>query len=78
MHIIIVCLQSWSKLEVEGAQRPMERSRHAALCLGFGGDQPQLLVIGGTKEGGELLSDAWLLDIRSQTWQEKKLPVSLF
>ena len=40
-------MQHWSKLEhPEGEPWPVRRSRHAAVCLDYGGDHPQLLVTG--------------------------------
>ena len=43
---------------------------HAAVCLGYGGDHPQLLVTGGLDAGHKVLSDAWLLDVKSGQWRE--------
>ena len=48
----------------------MERTRHAACCLNFGDDLPQLLVTGGVDENLKTLSDAWLLDINTGRWRE--------
>ena len=44
---------------------PIERSAPAAVCLGYGGDHPQLLVIGGLGSVDRVLGDAWLLDVQS-------------
>ena len=49
---------------------PVGRSFHAAVCLGYGGDNPYLLVIGGWSTSGEVLNDAWLLKINSKQWKE--------
>ena len=48
----------------------MGRAVHATVCLGYGGDQPQLLVTGGIDSDGNILSDAWLLDVESRRWRE--------
>ena len=47
----------------------MSRRDHAAVCLGYGGDHPKLLVIGG-KSPGKVLNDAWMLDLQSRRWKE--------
>ena len=40
--------QEWTKLEkTEGAPWPVGRDSHAACCLNFGEDDPQLLITGG-------------------------------
>ena len=49
---------------------PVGRNRHAATCLGFGGDHPHLLVTGGWNDSLNTLSDAWTLDIESRRWKE--------
>ena len=54
----------------EGASWPVERSSHAATCLNYGDDHPQLLVTGGLDKKGKTLSDAWLLDINTGRWRE--------
>ena len=48
----------------------MGRSGHATVCLGYGGDQPQLLVTGGVDGGSNILSDVWLLDVETRRWRE--------
>ena len=48
----------------------MGRSLHATVCLGYGGDQPQLLVTGGADGRNDILSDVWLLDVESRRWRE--------
>ena len=48
----------------------MERWGHAASCLNYGDDHPQLLVTGGVDKKGNTLSDAWLLDISSGRWKK--------
>ena len=67
----VIFMQHWSKLEhPEGEPWPVGRARHAAVCLGYGGDHPQLLVTGGLDAGLKVLSDAWLLDSKSGQWRE--------
>ena len=48
----------------------MERDNHAATCLNYGDDLPQLLVTGGVDKKGKTVSDAWLLDINTGRWRE--------
>ena len=54
----------------EGEPCPMERSAHAAVCLGYGGDHPQLFVTGGLNDSRKVLNDAWMLDVTSGKWTE--------
>ena len=54
----------------EGKSCPMGRTRHAAVCLGYGGDHPQLLITGGLDDGNKVLSDSWILDLQSGKWRE--------
>jgi hypothetical protein len=66
-------MQHWSKLDNhEGEHRPSKRLQHEAMCLGYGGDHPQLLVTGGIW-GDEALSDAWMLDVQSGRWKEVRV-----
>ena len=64
--------QEWTKLEKpEGAPWPVRRDSHAACCLNFGEDDPQLLVSGGVEDkNGNTLSDAWILDVNAGRWRE--------
>ena len=76
--IMYVCIkllchlsQEWTKLErPEGAPWPAERSSHAACCLNYGQDHPQVLVTGGADMNGNALSDMWILDVQSGRWRE--------
>ena len=64
-------MQHWSKVEhPAGEPRPVERSRHAAACVGYGEDCPQLLIIGGFSFNNVALNDVWLLDVESGHWRE--------
>ena len=51
----------------------MGRSSHAACCINYGEDHPQVLVSGGVvfnSHRHEALSDLWLLDVDSAKWKE--------
>ena len=67
-------MQDWRKLDPhEGNPCPVTTSCHAAVCLGYGGDHPHLLVIGGKKADNTVLSDAWMLDLKSGRWREVRI-----
>ena len=75
--IIVTCTilchlsQEWTKLKrLEGVIWPVERDSHAACCLNYGEEHPQLLVTGGLDNDGNTLSDAWILDVNSGRWSE--------
>ena len=53
-----------------GAPWPKARDSHAACCLNYGEDNPQLLVTGGVDKNLDVLSDMWILDIKSRRWRE--------
>ena len=53
-----------------GAPWPVERASHAAICLNYGEEHPQLLVTGGVDNNGNTLGDAWILDVKSGRWRE--------
>ena len=53
-----------------GQPHPVGRSYHATVCLGYGGDHPQLLVIGGRDGSKKILNDAWMLEVESGHWRE--------
>ena len=62
--------QEWTKLErPEGAPWPVERASHAACCLNYGEEHPQLLVTGGVDKNGTALQDAWILEVNSGRWK---------
>ena len=68
----VLFMQHFSKMDTQGESCPKRRSEHAAVCLGYGGDHPQLLVTGGS--GSEdVLSDVWLLDVQSGRWREVRV-----
>ena len=68
-------MQDWRKLECQekGVPRPMGRSSHDAVCLGYGGDHPHLLVTGGLDNDKTVLGDAWMLDLQSGRWREVRI-----
>ena len=68
----VLFMQHFSKMDTQGESCPNERNDHAAVCLGYGGDHPQLLVTGGF-DGRRVLSDVWLLDVQSGRWREVRV-----
>ena len=63
--------QEWTKLESSvGTPWPTERSGHAACCLNYGEDHPQVLVTGGLDNNDKTLHDMWILDVNSGRWRE--------
>ena len=63
--------QEWTKLErPEGASWPLGTSSHAACCLNYGEEHPQLLVTGGVDKNDNTLQDVWILDVNSGRWRE--------
>ena len=70
----LIFMQHWSKLDHhEGEPCPVARDLHAAVCLDYGGNHPQLLVTGGRGAGDKVLSDAWMLDVQSGRWREVRV-----
>ena len=68
----VLFMQHFSKMDTQGESCPEGRYSHAAVCLGYGGDHPQLLVTGGT-DGSRVMSDVWLLDVQSGRWREVRV-----
>ena len=68
----VLFMQHFSKMDTQGESCPKGREDHAAVCLGYGGDHPQLLVTGGF-DGNSVLSDVWLLDVQSGRWREVRV-----
>ena len=54
----------------EGAAWPVGRDVHAACCLNYGQEHPQLLISGGLDKDHKTLGDAWLLSVATGTWRE--------
>ncbi len=60
---------------MNGAPQLSPRSLHAAVCLDYNNNNPQLLVAGG--HDGNASSDVWCLDVRAQSWQQVRLYYSI-
>ena len=58
---------------VQGEQWPVGRSVHAACCLNYDQDHPQLLVYGGMDKDYKTLGDMWILDVDTVQWTEVSL-----
>ena len=56
----------------------MGRSLHAACCLSYGEEYPQLLVSGGLDEDDNNLRDLWVLDVEAGTWKEVRLVITAY
>ncbi len=52
---------------------PVEREGHAACCLNYGQDHPQLLMYGGSDNYYKTLRDMWILDVDTGKWTEVSL-----
>ena len=57
---------------VQGEPWPVGRAVHAACCLNYGQDHPQLLVYGGLGKGFKILGDMWTL-VDTGKWTEVSL-----
>ena len=68
----VLFMQRFSKMDTQGESCPEGREDHASVCLGYGGDHPQLLVTGGFG-GIRVMSDVWLLDVQSGRWREVRV-----
>ena len=67
----VIFVQHWTRVDIqEGESCPVGRTGYAAVCLGYGGDHPQLLITGGLDVGDKVLSDSWILDLQSGRWKE--------
>ena len=63
--------QNWNKMNKLGdGPCPEERSGHAACCLNYGQQFPQLLMSGGLDRQGKPLADLWILDIERGNWRK--------
>ena len=54
----------------------MERTDHAACCLNYGEEDPQLLITGGITRDDHTLQDVWILDVKFGQWREVSGDVS--
>ena len=68
----VLFMQHFSKMDTQGESSPEGRYLHAAVCLGYGGDHPQLLVTGG-HGSDHTLNDVWLLEVQSGRWREVRV-----
>ena len=76
LYVCMLChfSQEWTKLErPEGAPWPVERDSHAACCLNYGEEHPQLLITGGVDNNATTLQDAWILNVQSGRWSEVRM-----
>lgn len=63
-------LQHWTKVKKSGERPwPEVRCDHAACCLNYGQQHPQLLITGGYSNL-KTLGDAWILDVDSGRWKK--------
>ena len=46
------------------------RKYHAAVCIAYGGDRPQLVITGGLDAGDKVLNDVWIMDVQSGKWKK--------
>ena len=49
---------------------PERRADHAACCLNYGQQYPQLLVYGGRNKENKPLEDVWILDVERGNWRK--------
>ncbi len=63
---------------VKGEPGPVGRAAHAACCLNYGEDHPQLLVHGGQDNNESVLGDMWVLDVDTGKWTEVSVSQFLY
>ena len=74
-------MQEWNKVECSGGPGqpwPESRSFHSAVSLhdsDSNPDNPALLVMWGTGDGG-MLSDGWVFGVNVQQWRKVRQSVS--
>ena len=51
--------------------------QHAACCLGFNTEHPQLLVTGGRSNQDTAMEGTWLFDVANKRWNEVMMYTSL-
>ena len=69
-------IQHWTQLKQSGRGLwPEGRSAHAACCLNYGQQNPQLLVYGGLilNRLNKSLEDVWILDVERGNWRKVKI-----
>ena len=52
---------------------PQARSNHAACCLNFGEEYPQVFMSGGMTDD-RVLNDAWLFNVKIKKWNIVSMP----
>lgn len=71
VQILLSPLQHWTRLKKLDKQPwPGERSGHAACCLNYSQEYPQLLVTGGLDRHDKPLADGWILDVERGSWRK--------
>ncbi len=60
---------------VQGEPWPVGRSVHAACCLNYGQDHPQLLMYGGKDHNNKVLGDMWIFDVDTGKCTEVRMMV---
>ena len=67
-------IQHWTQLKQSGrGPWPEERSSHAACCLNYGQQYPQLLVYGGRNRENRPSEDVWILDVGRGNWKNVRI-----
>ena len=66
-------------VQIEG-KKPAPRYQHTTPCIEdpHTGHHPLLMVVGGWRVGGSILSDVWLLDVINGVWTEVHFLTSKF
>ncbi len=66
--------QHWDRrIKMDQEPWPVGRDNHAAVCLGYGGNHPQLLVTGGLTKNKKVLNDVWVLDLKAWKWRQVRI-----
>ena len=52
---------------------PEGRSSHAACCVNYGQQYPQLLASGGLNREGRPLEDVWILNVERENWRKVRI-----
>ena len=70
-------MQHWEKFDSYGPQ-PEARSAHAAVCINYGEENPQVVLLGGSYKKNRtvfIFDDIWMLDVNSAKWKEVSLGI---
>ncbi len=60
---------------VQGEPWPVGRRYHAACCLNYDQDHPQLLVHGGESVDDKVLGDMWIFNVETGKWTEVRVVI---